>query len=330
VGRDRETRGRAASAGIVSSLRSELASGRALTYQELAGAAKCTERTVRNYLDDARVVLGFDVERVRGSDHAIRVRRAGPPEAAPSIDKLARMLAREILRNVFPIAGTQLDSARSDSVVPIVVSIRGAYEYNERHLRTLRRWLQVASATPRRALQFRYDAAESGSGERVVWPVGMVLRDVARVYLAGVPAESTDGRDVRTYALEWIVQTENCPALTVLDQAHSGPQPHRLDEARIEEAIDAPFSMFRPSPDRSVRVRVRFDAREARYVVGRRWHRRQRITRTKDGGVIVEFGPADRHEVEVWLRGWGDGAKLLSMKAMRRRVGSEVTSRRPR
>jgi len=305
---------RAASAKVARSLRDALATGRALTYAELASAAGCSERTVRNCLDDAAEVLGFAVERVRGTDHSMRARRAGAPSGAPKIEQLARALAGELLRNVFPIAGTDLEPSGFPASKLIVVSIRGAYAYGERHLKVLRQWLQLASSGPHLAARFRYDGADSGEGLRVVWPVGMVLRDVARVYLAGVPAEARDGRDVRTYALESVVFPPSGPALEALDARDSGTPPPRLAEATIAEAIDAPFSMFRPTPDRSVFVKVSFGPRDARYVRDRRWHRRQRLSPTPDGGVILEFGPADRDEVAAWLRTWGDGARVLELR----------------
>ena len=144
-----ETSGRAVSAGIVLALRDALAGGRALTYTELARAGRCTERTVRNYLGDATPALGFRVERARGMDHAVRVRRVGETDAAPSMEKIGRALAAELLRNVFPVAGTSLEVRGAP--IPLVVSTRGAYEYRESHLQALRRWLQIATSRPRRA-----------------------------------------------------------------------------------------------------------------------------------------------------------------------------------
>ena len=52
---------------------------------------------------------------------------------------------------------------------------------------------------------------------------------------------------------------------------------------------------------------VRVCAEQAPYIVGRRWHSRQKIRRFRDGEVEIRFGPANRREVEAWVRQWGDG-----------------------
>jgi predicted DNA-binding transcriptional regulator YafY len=311
----RKSRGRALSARVTLALRQALAGGRALTYAQLATAGCCSERTVRNYLDvpDA---LGFPVDRAVGSDHTVRVRRSGEP-ALPSMERLGRALAGELLRNVFPVAGTDLEVSEHGGPIPIVVCIRGAYEYREKQMRLLRQWLQLATSRPRRAVRFRYDGADAGLGDRIAWPLGMVLRDAARVYLAGVPAEAKDARDIRTYALEWVVAEGREKALDVLHASVAGYPPRGIDSARIEEAIDAPFSVFRPSPDRSVRARVQFSPEQARYVMGRRWHRRQRVSRRADGGVVLELGPVNRDELEAWVRAWGPGARLMTVRSRR-------------
>jgi hypothetical protein len=304
---------RATSLGVARALQDALTSGKALTYTELAHAAACNERTVRNYVDDAPRTLGFEVERVRGTDRAVRVRRVGGRSRTPRIEELGRVLAGELLRNVFPVAGTDLQPSKLPASKLVVVSTRGAYEYGERHLRALRQWLQFASEEPRRAVQFAYDGAENGIATRIAWPIGMVLKDAARVFLAGVDGDALDGRDVRTYALESLIFPAKGSALALVSASDTRPLPPRFAEATIAEAIDAPFSMFRPTPERSVRVRVAFGRREARYVVNRRWHRRQRVTQTPDGGVVLELGPVDRDEVMAWIRSWGDGARLVEM-----------------
>ena len=123
---------------------------------------------------------------------------------------------------------------------------------------------------------------------------------------------------MRTYALEWVVRPPAGAMLHVLGADDAGRPPRGLDSARIEEGIDAPFSVFRPSPERSVHVRIEFIASAARYVLNRRWHRRQRFTQKPDGRALLELGPVSREEVEAWVRSWGAGARMVSMRPARR------------
>ncbi|MBV6418705.1 MAG: hypothetical protein CMLOHMNK_03635 [Steroidobacteraceae bacterium] len=297
--------GRSVSAGIVGRLRSALASGRALTYGELAREAGCTERTVRNYLDLAEPALGTAITRERGPDRVVRVRAAGSDDQT-TIEALASNLAAQMLRTLFPVAGTSFERPARGSRAQVVVSARGAYRYSERQLRALRAWLRAADERPRVTVRFAYQSFSSGPGERIVWPLGIVVRDLARVYLIGVPAEADDGRDVRSYALERVVVPKRGSAVTVLRGEEAGSPPRAIDRAVVEHAIDLPFSMYPPDTPGSVMVRVRFSAEQAPYVVGRLWHRNQRFKKLRGGGVELTLGPAERTETEAWVRQWGE------------------------
>ena len=254
--------GRAVSAAIVTRLRAALEAGRPLTYAELAREARCTERSVRNYLDDA--ALGLRVVRVRGPDRRVRVRVAD--DASTTIDELGRVLAKEMLRKIFPIAGTSLERVPKRPRASVIVAVRGAYQYEERHLRVLRDWLRLASERPRREVRFDYDGSETGL--RVVWPLGIVVRDLARVYLLGVPSEALTARDVRTYALERV----RSKRLDVLAPEDSAPPPRGIESAAIDEAMDLPFSISPGTPG-GVRVHVIFEPEQTRFMLGRVWHK---------------------------------------------------------
>jgi hypothetical protein len=235
-----------------------------------------------------------------------------------TIEQIGRGLARELLRGIFPVAGTALERASKPARTQIVVAVRGAYEYEEAHMRMLRKWLDASQARPRRAVRFTYAGKETR--ERVAWPLGIVVRDLARVYLAGVPEEAEHGDDVRTFALEHVLTGGNgvrAPQV-VVGSAASAP-PAGLDAARIVDAIDLPFSMF-PADADGVMAHVRFPAQQARYVEGRRWHRTQEVRRNGDASVDLRFGPANLDEVAAWVRQWGRGVRVLGDESLRREV----------
>lgn len=307
------TTGRAVSASIVERMRAALGSGRALTYSELAREARCTERTARNYLGLADSVLGFAVTRERGPDRVVRVRAAIADDQA-TVEDLAHNLAAQMIRTLFPVAGTSFERTKRGSRAQIVVSARGAYSYSERELRALRFWLRAADQRPRVAVRFDYGSFSSGSGERIVWPLGIVVRDLARVYLMGVPAEADDGRDVRSYALERVDFPKKGPAISLLRGEDAEAPPRGIDRAVVEHAIDLPFSMYPADTPGAVIARVRFSPEQAPYVMGRLWHRKQRFHRLKGGGVEMTFGPVERTELEAWVRTWGRGVTRLAVR----------------
>jgi len=300
--------GREQRARAVTQLREALLSGRAWTYGELAALAGCTERTVRNHLDVAEVALGLAITRAQGPDRVVRVRMAESGHRE-TIDALAHEIAADMLRRIFPVAGTTLDRPARGARAQLVVAVRGALPYAERHLAALRAWLVAASERPRVPLCFGYDGSERG--ERLVWPLGAVIRDLARVYLVGVPDEAGDARDVRTYALERVVLPTRGPALVRLATAEAGTAPRGMERAVVEHAIDLPFSVFPADDGDTVKVRVRFSAAQARHVRGRTWHRHQREKLLSSGQLEVSFGPANLGEAAAWVRQWGRAVTVL-------------------
>jgi hypothetical protein len=295
--------GRALSAAIAARLKTALESGRALTYAELAREARCTERSVRNYLDDA--AIGVRVIRERGADRRVRVRLS--EDASTTIEELGRVLAKELLRRIFPIAGTSLERVPKRPAASVIVAVRGAYLYQERHLRLLRSWLRVASQRPRREVRFDYEGTGE-PGQRVVWPLGVVVRDLARVYLLGIPSDATTARDVRTYALERLASKR----LEELAPEDSSTPPRGIDSAAVDEAMDLPFSI---SPGAGgVNVRVRFKPEQVKFMLGRVWHKNQRMNVLRDGSLDMRFGPADEGEARAWVAQWTDRVIRASFK----------------
>lgn len=256
---------------------------------------------MRNYLDEASAALGVRVVREKGPDRRVRVRLED--QASLTIEELGEVLAKEMLRRVFPVVGTKHAYVSKHPRAVVLVAVRGAYEYKERHLRVLRAWLELSAKRPRREVRFEYEGTETGL--RVVWPLGIVVRDLARVYLLGVPSEAANARDVRTYALERVLSER----LEALPAGDSGPPPRGIESAAIDEAMDLPFSI---SPGAGgAHVHVRFTPEQARFIRGRRWHKNQRVKTMKDGSLDVRFGPTDLGEATAWVAQWLDSVIVV-------------------
>jgi len=289
---------RSATARISGALRDALLVGRPLTYEELAAAAGCDERTVRNYLRDPGWAPDLSLTRSRGADGRVRVRSATPAEQV-TFETMAFDLAHDILRRFFPIAGTSLDRRGRRSVEHVVaVSVRGAYEYGPLHLGAVRKWLAAVNQ-PRRLVSFGYRSLSSETGPRRVWPVGVLIRGMATVYLVGHPSDSRDRRAVRTYALERVDEP-----VRLLSARESGSAPPHLAKLSASDAGDLPFSIFRAVGRDGVTAKVRFAATVADQILGRRWHARQRMRRLRDGRVELTFGPVDVEEAAEWVQEW--------------------------
>ena len=64
------------------------------------------------------------------------------------------------------------------------------------------------------------------------------------------------------------------------------------------------------------KVRIQFTGFAARYIPERRWHPSQKLTKKKDGSIILEMTLADIDEVGRWVLTWGADAKVLGPKGL--------------
>lgn len=91
----------------------------------------------------------------------------------------------------------------------------------------------------------------------------------------------------------------------LLDESFSVP-----DEFQHEQFAQKRFGIF--SGSREETVRIQFYKEIAPYILERKWHLKQKISKEKNGGVILSF-PADHLlEVKRWVLSWGNGAEVLA------------------
>ena len=63
---------------------------------------------------------------------------------------------------------------------------------------------------------------------------------------------------------------------------------------------------------------MRFSPIAARYIVGRRWHKAQRLRDLRGGGVELAFGPVDKVEAMNWIASWRDEATVVACSPVTR------------
>lgn len=69
-----------------------------------------------------------------------------------------------------------------------------------------------------------------------------------------------------------------------------------------------------------VKVKIRFDAYEARWIRERQWHPTQRIREHRDGSMTIEFQASGLDEVARWALSYGEHAVVLQPKRLKRQV----------
>lgn len=311
----RGTTGRAVSATIHSRLRDALLAGQPMTYAQLAAAAGCTVRSVRNYLARSREIFGFDVEQqhVPGS-HAIALRAAGVHADNPPHD-LARSLAHGLRQQLFHIDPAAHQG--SQRPLPFVVSMRGLPSYSDEHEKLLAAWLHACVAEPRSVVRLAF--ADSSVSELLLWPLGAVLHNVEGIVLLGLPLDADSSDRFRAINLDTL--RTGGEALALVDRKETGDPAVDLSAINPAELLDLPFSAVPRSPDaRTVNVHVRFDPPTAERVRSRWWHKSQSAVLRTDGCLDLEFGPVDLGAAAAWVASYGDAVRVIGDKKLRKAV----------
>lgn len=312
----RGTTGRAVSATIHIRLREALQRGEPMSFAQLAAAAGCTVRSVRNYLARARDIFGFDVEQRRApGGHVVLVRAlVDPLPAAPPAVMRSGSIAERLRDGLFHAEPAGATHRSSPS---LLVAFRGLPAYTPEHERLLEAWLQACEVEPRRAV--RLSLSRPVSAEALLWPLGAVFHNLDGLLLLGLPIDAESPEMVQAIELD-AVRTE-VEALRPIDRGESGDPSLDFTAIDLRELVDLPFCSGPRRPDtRTVDVHVRFDPSAAERVRSRWWHKGQSAVLRTDGCLDVEFGPVPLGAAAGWVASWGDAVKVVGDKKLRKAV----------
>jgi predicted DNA-binding transcriptional regulator YafY len=71
-------------------------------------------------------------------------------------------------------------------------------------------------------------------------------------------------------------------------------------------------------------VKIRFSAEIAPYIGERTWHPKQKITKSKDGSIVLSFTTNHLNEVKDWLLSWGPNATALAPPKLVSKIKSDL------
>ncbi|HVZ71378.1 MAG TPA: WYL domain-containing protein [Polyangia bacterium] len=159
-------------------------------------------------------------------------------------------------------------------------------------------------------LRVTHEGVSGGKKTFVLEPYTLLVYKKG-LYLAG--RSEGHGGELRTFALDGFREVE-----WLRGQKFDVPADYRP-----EQITEGAFGLFRGS-DPPVRVRIRFDAKVARYVQRRMWHPTQRFARRADGGVELTMDVRGTVEIVSWVLGFGGTAEVLEPADLRKAVAAEA------
>jgi predicted DNA-binding transcriptional regulator YafY len=84
------------------------------------------------------------------------------------------------------------------------------------------------------------------------------------------------------------------------------------------------FGRYIGEPGETHQIVVRFAKSAVPWVLERIWHPKQKITKTRDGGVTLSFPAPALYEVKRWVLSWGAEAEVVKPKELRDEVAKEL------
>ncbi|PNV80385.1 MAG: WYL domain-containing protein [Dictyoglomus turgidum] len=116
-------------------------------------------------------------------------------------------------------------------------------------------------------------------------------------------------KEVRDFALDRI---EN---IKILDESFDIPK-----DFNIREYLNSAFRMYKGEP---VKVKIRFDDYQARWIKERIWHETQKIQELDNGEIILEI-TANSEEIKRWIMSYGSHAEVLEPEFLREEIRKEI------
>lgn len=296
-----------------------------ITVKDIAEETDVSLKTVRRDLQTLSHA-GFPLEEIVGA-HGRKSWRLqelnGQPALHFTLTEVASLyLGRQFLE---PLAGTLLwDGARSAFAKIRMTLGENAIRYLEKLAAEFYQTTVGASDYSRKAdiidrlmigiedraitLLYYQSARSTEPVEYEIHPYGIVFHR-GSLYLV---AHSTDHDEIRHFKVDRVGSVE--PQNLKFDH------PDNFD---LHEHFAGSFGVYHGNSERVV-VRVRFSREVANYVKESNWHASQKLTRQKDGGVVLEVRLSETEEIMRWILSFGAHARALDPPELVAAIQEEV------
>lgn len=105
----------------------------------------------------------------------------------------------------------------------------------------------------------------------------------------------------------------------------------KIKKTKIGYQIDAKYNFnkffnknFGIIKDKSFRVKIKFSGFAAKYVVERIWSPDQKVTKKKNGNIVLKFSASSKPEIISWILSWGHEAEVIKPKWLIEEICKEL------
>jgi len=285
--------------------------------QAIAREIELSDRTVRRNIEFMRHVMGAPIayDSSRKGYHYTDRHWSLPNLRISEGELLGIVLARVALQ---PYAGTPLGDHVQRLIDKLQARLPEGTEIDPRRLTGLFRF-GLGPVTPFRPEHWEQLAA-AVQERRTIWmKYHAIYRDEAQ-------EREVDPYLLRCYCGDWYLighdhRTGHIPMFNIA----------RIRELRVTRRTFEVQPDFNPEEyfggtfqvsqrDERHRVRVRFSGVAARLVAEKTWHPSQKLTRKKNGDVVLEMTVSDLDEVASWVLSFGPNARVLGPPTLRQQV----------
>lgn len=169
--------------------------------------------------------------------------------------------------------------------------------------------LLVKAAVERKSVFMEYYTASSGKvSERLIDPYHLRMADGAWYCIA----YCHERKSVRTFALDRIIHLE------ITGESFEIPS-----DFSVEDYLADSLFIERGEPREVV---IEFDATQAAYIRGREWHKSQKLTELKDGGLRMTMTIGGLGELKRWIMSMGRHAWVVEPPELRDKIRGELAA----
>ena len=298
------------------------------TIKELAAEVGVNDRTIRRDLDTLREA-GFPLEE-RISDFGRKHWKLVEGGAQVPIhfdwpEAVALYLGRRLLD---PLAGTNFWQSAQSAFAKILAMLGEAA-------------LLQLDKVSKSFLQTMPGVSDYGSKADLIDRLMLAVEDHRIAFVAYQSERATEPVSLEMYPYG-VVYHKGSLYLVAFSREHNMIRHFKLDRVT---GVDVQSLQFTPDPEFSLqthlansfgvfhgeahlakpqKIRIRFSSEAARYVQEKTWHPSQKLTKEKDGSVVLEVHLDTTQEIKSWALSFGPRATVIEPQSLREEIIRDI------